>query len=72
MLKTYRFCCIFLRLQTSGLTQREAIKSLSKVALMMFALDGAMMSDTSMVTKVILKDTILDDLRPQSQRGITK
>ncbi|XP_048251088.1 vacuolar protein sorting-associated protein 13A-like isoform X4 [Haliotis rufescens] len=57
---------------TTGVCQREAIKALGKVALMMFALDGSMMSDTSMVTKVILRDTILDDLRPQSQKGISR
>ncbi|XP_067654011.1 intermembrane lipid transfer protein VPS13A-like isoform X3 [Haliotis asinina] len=57
---------------TTGVCQREAIKALGKVALMMFALDGSMMSDTSMVTKVILRDTILDDQRPQSQKGISR
>ncbi|XP_041355806.1 vacuolar protein sorting-associated protein 13A-like isoform X2 [Gigantopelta aegis] len=55
-----------------GICQRETSRALGKFELQGFILDGQMMSDTSMVTTVILKDTILDDLRPSKQRGITR
>ncbi|KAK6178554.1 hypothetical protein SNE40_013319 [Patella caerulea] len=57
---------------SGGISKRKPEKSLGKFALQGMALCGEMMSDTAMETKIVLKDTILDDLRPAKQKGITR
>ncbi|KAJ8307900.1 hypothetical protein KUTeg_014547 [Tegillarca granosa] len=59
-------------LSASGLTKRDPKASLGKIELQVIAVEGKMMSDNSMTTKVILKDTILDDTRPPKENGVTR
>ncbi|KAJ8307904.1 hypothetical protein KUTeg_014551 [Tegillarca granosa] len=59
-------------LSASGLTTRNPKASLGKIELQVIAVEGKMMSDNSMTTKVILKDTILDDTRPPKENGVTR
>lgn len=69
----YSIKYIIVSLQNTGtLSKRNPSACLGKVELQVIALDGEVMSDSSIVTKVILKDTILDDLRPQKQNGVTR
>ena len=51
---------------------RDSDRCLGQVEVKVIALEGKVMSDTSIVTKVILKDTIVDDRRPQKKEGVTR
>ncbi|CAH1789713.1 unnamed protein product [Owenia fusiformis] len=55
-----------------GGSARIPEKSLARVELNKIAVDGKMMSDTSMKAKVVLQNIILDDSRPLREHGITK
>ncbi|ESO95114.1 hypothetical protein LOTGIDRAFT_160876 [Lottia gigantea] len=55
-----------------GIVKRKSDDLLGKFALQGMALNGSMMSDTSMVTKIKLTDTILDDLRIAKKKGLTR
>ncbi|XP_060080495.1 intermembrane lipid transfer protein VPS13A-like [Ylistrum balloti] len=56
----------------SGVSTRDPAKCLGKVELKVIAVDGKVMLDGAIVTKVILKDTIVDDARPEKQKGVTR
>lgn len=56
----------------SGTSTRDPSKCLGKVALKVIAVDGKVMLDGAIVTKVILKDTVVDDARPEKQNGVTR
>ena len=58
--------------QKSGLCTRNPEKSLGSFELKLIALSGKMMSNNNMDVKIILKDTIMDDLRSQTKGGITR
>ncbi|XP_033726256.1 vacuolar protein sorting-associated protein 13A-like isoform X3 [Pecten maximus] len=56
----------------SGTSSRDPAKCLGKVELKVIAVDGKVMLDGAIVTKVILKDTVVDDARPEKQKGVTR
>ncbi|XP_021375808.1 vacuolar protein sorting-associated protein 13A-like isoform X2 [Mizuhopecten yessoensis] len=56
----------------SGTSSRDPVKCLGKVELKVIAVEGKVMLDGAIVTKVILKDTIVDDARPEKQNGVTR
>ncbi|XP_060551931.1 intermembrane lipid transfer protein VPS13A-like [Ruditapes philippinarum] len=57
---------------TSGLYLHDDKKCLGQFALELMGLDGHMMTNNDMDVKVILRDTIMDDKRPQKIGGITR
>ena len=63
---------IFFFFQTEGLCKREITKALGSFELQLIALEGHMMSNNDLDTKVILKDTIMDDMRPLKKDGINR
>jgi len=59
-------------LKTTGTSTRNEKDSLGRFELQTIAVDGQMMSDTSMKASVILCKCVLDDTRPGREAGITK
>ena len=51
---------------------RDPKKCLGHFELQLFDVDFKMQSDNSMQAVVILKDTILDDNRPEKENGIKR
>ncbi|XP_056003796.1 intermembrane lipid transfer protein VPS13A-like isoform X2 [Ostrea edulis] len=59
-------------LTKEGENSRSAENALGQFMLEVIGVEGQMKSDGSMTTKVILKDTVLDDKRKQKQEGGVK
>ncbi|KAL3884630.1 hypothetical protein ACJMK2_024757 [Sinanodonta woodiana] len=57
---------------TLGIDRRDTQKSLGQFGMKLIAVEGHMMTNNAIETKVILKDMILDDTRPVKKDGITR
>ncbi|KAK3590891.1 hypothetical protein CHS0354_020869 [Potamilus streckersoni] len=57
---------------TLGIYKRDINRSLGQFEMHLIAVEGHMMSNNTIETKVILKDMILDDKRPVKKDGITR
>ena len=64
--------CFLYAFQSEGLIKRDVAKALGSFELQLIALEGHMMSNNDLDTKVILKDTIMDDMRPLKKDGINR
>nr|KAG5695914.1 hypothetical protein BaRGS_017352 [Batillaria attramentaria] len=59
-------------LTTRGVCGHDPHRCLGKFELQVVAVGASIKTDTSIAAKVSLQDTILDDLRPSKQAGITR
>ena len=62
----------YIELQTNGLCKRDEKKSLGSFELQLIAVQAQIMSNNDIEAKVILKDTIMDDMRPLKKEGINR
>lgn len=59
-------------LQDSGLTERDAARSLALFALQNISASGAIRSDKCITARISLHRIVLEDTRPGRELGITK